>query len=1124
VPLSNTFKNAQKIRKGWAALFRRSFGKAVFLVLICILVAGAGAFFFVRSHLPARFIKEQLVTNLQKYFGDKAKIDIGKIKMDGDSAGVSAEVKNVTVRGVAGNVLLSAPDARIEFDSSDLARFDVTPKSITLKDTQIAIIIDREGQVSLTQQVSLAQQVSPVQNEPKQVMPSIQDSLAQVFAALKGQGADAQLQFPSIKLDNGRVEIEDQRTNLRHVFANININVEPFIDGKSNASFSAKGANGIIVARLMSGSEPLSFQLVVERVTMADIEALIGAEIKAFSRDLPLSFDITSSWSEDAQLKRAAGKMTAGKGQIFIDDPDAKPIDFARGHFQFDYLAEQRKIAISDFGFDAGGVAMQFAGEILQPVAPDVNWAVSLSLQNGILAPLTANDKPIDVLKTNVSALVDFKARVLKLQSFDIATAQLAALLSGFLNFDTAGRMGLTADLSIMQSDARHVLHIWPAFVAPDLRKFLVANLSGGKVAEAHVATTITADTFDNIKQRKPMPVESVAADFALSDGRVTLVPGVPPISALSLKARANGRVASVSGIKGEVKLASGKVLLVSEATVSMPDLAQHPIEARSQFRLNGPLEGVSELLAYPALKGVVPVSEKGNSIKGIFDGLVTVTLPLKDKILPNDVVLQVKATLQSFVAERFLGKESFEAKTLQFLAQAGVMSLKGEGNVAGMLAKIDLVQPRSGNAEDGAVTFILDEAARAKRGLNLSPQLTGVVSVLVKADFPVDIKDGLPIEVDLTKANIDGLLPNWVKAAGKPAKLRFVLNEREGGYRLNNLELQGNAPTLKGSADIGADGSLISFALSSLVLSQGDVMQVEGQKTAIGMKIVARANSFDARPFLRGAPKNSSSSNKDVEIDLKAVALSGFNGEVAANTELKLVKRGAQIKQGSFNTKLNGVAVNAKITPRADGAATIIMTTQNAGAVLRFMDIYNRMQGGEMDLHLTKTGASEAGYLIVHDFTLRDEPAFKRASAAASDNYEQGAKRGFIADASDVAFTKLKLDFTRKGDFFDVSDAVMWGNEVGGTLSGQLDYGRDYVNIIGTFVPAYGLNNLFAKIPVLGLFLTGNKYEGVFSVPFQITGRASKPTLSINAIAAVSPGFLRKIFEFRGGKGVESE
>jgi len=109
-----------------------------------------------------------------------------------------------------------------------------------------------------------------------------------------------------------------------------------------------------------------------------------------------------------------------------------------------------------------------------------------------------------------------------------------------------------------------------------------------------------------------------------------------------------------------------------------------------------------------------------------------------------------------------------------------------------------------------------------------------------------------------------------------------------------------------------------------------------------------------------------------------------------------------------------------------------------------------------------------------------------------------------------------MRVDFTRTGYFFAVSDGVMWGRELGGTLSGQLDYARDRVNFSGTFVPAYGLNNALSKIPVVGLLLTGGKNEGLFAVPFRITGRASQPTLTVNPIAAVSPGFLRKIFDFQ--------
>ena len=64
----------------------------------------------------------------------------------------------------------------------------------------------------------------------------------------------------------------------------------------------------------------------------------------------------------------------------------------------------------------------------------------------------------------------------------------------------------------------------------------------------------------------------------------------------------------------------------------------------------------------------------------------------------------------------------------------------------------------------------------------------------------------------------------------------------------------------------------------------------------------------------------------------------------------------------------------------------------------------------------------------------------------------------------------------------------------------------------VGVFVPAYGVNNLFGRLPVLGLLL-GGQQEGLFGLNFRVTGRVSDPSLSVNPLSAIAPGFLRKIF-----------
>ena len=71
-----------------------------------------------------------------------------------------------------------------------------------------------------------------------------------------------------------------------------------------------------------------------------------------------------------------------------------------------------------------------------------------------------------------------------------------------------------------------------------------------------------------------------------------------------------------------------------------------------------------------------------------------------------------------------------------------------------------------------------------------------------------------------------------------------------------------------------------------------------------------------------------------------------------------------------------------------------------------------------------------------------------------------------------------------------------------------------------GTFIPLYGLNNMFGQIPLFGIFLGGGSKEGLVGVTFEVVGPTSGPVLRVNPISAVAPGLLRKFFDFPNGNG----
>jgi hypothetical protein len=87
----------------------------------------------------------------------------------------------------------------------------------------------------------------------------------------------------------------------------------------------------------------------------------------------------------------------------------------------------------------------------------------------------------------------------------------------------------------------------------------------------------------------------------------------------------------------------------------------------------------------------------------------------------------------------------------------------------------------------------------------------------------------------------------------------------------------------------------------------------------------------------------------------------------------------------------------------------------------------------------------------------------------------------------------------------------------VGATVEGQIDYVKNDVHLRGTFVPFYGLNNLFGQIPVVGLILGGGANEGLLGITYEATGPPSAPHIIINPVSAIAPGLLRKFIPSPG-------
>jgi hypothetical protein len=277
------------------------------------------------------------------------------------------------------------------------------------------------------------------------------------------------------------------------------------------------------------------------------------------------------------------------------------------------------------------------------------------------------------------------------------------------------------------------------------------------------------------------------------------------------------------------------------------------------------------------------------------------------------------------------------------------------------------------------------------------------------------------------------------------------------------------------------------------------------------------RGDVFDGRGFLKSAMSGKETDAKsktksiDFDVDLKLGLVAGFYGEALRSVDVKFARRNGAIK--SF--KLSGTL--GKDTPltadlrRPQGRELIYLETADAGAFLRFSDTYAKVVGGQLTLAMdppTVEPSAKEGLINVRDFAIKGEASLDRAVAGGP----AGAQSG-------VSFSRVRAEFTRQNGQLAIREGVLKGPMIGGTIEGNLDFPGNQVRMSGTFVPMYGLNNMFGQIPLLGLIIGGGSNEGLIGMTYEIVGTPSQPVLRVNPISAMAPGVLRKIFEFNTGK-----
>jgi hypothetical protein len=246
-----------------------------------------------------------------------------------------------------------------------------------------------------------------------------------------------------------------------------------------------------------------------------------------------------------------------------------------------------------------------------------------------------------------------------------------------------------------------------------------------------------------------------------------------------------------------------------------------------------------------------------------------------------------------------------------------------------------------------------------------------------------------------------------------------------------------------------------------------------------------------------------------DLDLEVKVGTVAGHNGETLRGLDLKMSRRGGHIRSFAMASKIGrDTPFNGDLRVRSrDNHQVIYFETDDAGALFRFTDMYPRMYGGQMWMAMdppTQEQSPQIGTLYIRRFVVRGEPALDRIVSGAPNSPGSPGTSG-------VDFSEMRSEFTRFPGKMAIRDGIVRGPLVGATVEGNIDYVRDDVHLRGTFVPFYGINNMFGQIPIVGLFLGAGNKEGLLGINYEAVGPPGAPRITVNPVSAIAPGLLRK-------------
>ncbi|UCI05401.1 DUF3971 domain-containing protein [Mesorhizobium sp. B1-1-8] len=1080
-----------------------------------VLLAAAGVYVLGTSGIGTERLRTEAETAIEKIAGVDVNVAVGAARLTLDSSSfIALQVSNVSLKTTDGKPMADVGRVRFGMRLLPLLSGQVRLTSARFSDARIMVAAMPSGGGDWT---------AALRNEDGLIDP--EKVSAAVFAGVN-DALHAVREDSMRRIDLGNVEFElpaagsvkrvtvANATVAQTGTGSMQLSSDVDVDGR-HVTLTASATRDPAARRI--ASLDASLQMAGAGGTPIDGDSADGTPDEG-GRLGSVGLKLSGSEASGEAPSRLAASLSLAGSMLDLGPRGLLPADVDA---DATLVAGSNKVSVDRLQLKTGRSTFDFAGSIgPKPAAAgeEPSYRYDLTSDGSTLAPSESPEPALKFL-ARIAGVYQTRSRKLVAEQIGVRSGGSSEVLgTASVAFIDNGPPGISLSLNVHDMPVSHVKQLWPWFSARNARLWVLGNLFGGRVTDANLQFQVVPGRLDN---GVPLSADEVFGRFQIEGSRFDTAGRIPPIRDAVGVVTFHGNDVDVALSSGSVYMPSGRTVAASGGTLTVKQANHSPVIGALDIDVAGEAPAIAELASYEPINAMRHVGLAPEDLTGTVTGHVRADIPLTAGVDTSKLDWLVALDYKDLsLAKPFDDQTVTDADgSITVGPEQAVISAQAKLN--GMPAELDLVEPLrdDGPPRSRKVALVLDDKTRNAAMPGLSPLLSGTIKVAIDKSG----ESAQNVSADLTNARLDIPWAGWSKGAGIPAKVTFAMAKSGGTTKLSDFNLDGKSFSVAGDVTL-VNGALSSARFSNVALNRGDDVAISVKRNGKSYAVDISGDALDARSLIKQFTSDVDTATKGPGVEAISVSadvksLSGFHDEVLSNLKLDYSAAGSRVNGLNVSaTASSGAAITVSNTT-GDGGRALRMRSADAGAILRFLDIYEHMEGGAITLSLSGAASGPMkGQVDASNFYVVNEPKLASlvSTKPAGDTRSLNQAVKADIDTSRVKFERGFAEIDKGSGYLKLANGLLRGPRIGTTFQGTLYDQDNNMDMTGTFMPVYGLNRIFGELPLFGPLLGNGRDRGLIGVTYRLRGNANKPNLDINPLSVIAPGIFRSIFEYR--------